>query len=115
MPSSVVVREVGAVTIVDFSGSLVLGESSALLRATLQELINKHRVQIILNLRDVSTIDSSGIGELVGAYAPLKTRGGEMKFLNPRERVHDVLKLTQLSKVFEVYGDEAEALRSFDS
>jgi anti-sigma B factor antagonist len=113
MPSSVALREIGAVTIVDLSGSLILGESTALLRATIQELLDKRRIQIILNFSDVSAIDSAGIGELVGAYAPVKTRGGEMKFLNPRERVYDVLKLTQLSKVFEVYTDEALALRSF--
>jgi len=114
MPSSVAVREIGAVTIVDLSGSLILGESSALLRTTIQELINKQRIRIILNFRDVSAIDSAGIGELVGAYTPLKTRGGEMKFLNPGQRVYDMLKLTQLSTVFEVYMDEAVAVRSFD-
>jgi anti-sigma B factor antagonist len=113
MPSRVALREIGTVTIVDFTGSLVLGESSALLRATIQELISKHRIHIILNFREVSEIDSAGIGELVGAYAPLKTRGGEMKFLNPGQRVQDMLKLTQLSKVFEVYMDEAVALGSF--
>jgi anti-sigma B factor antagonist len=114
MPSSVAFRELGAVTIVDLSGSFVLGESSALLRATIQELMNKHRIQIILNFRDVTAIDSAGIGALVGVYTPLKTRGGEMKVLNPRQRVYDLLKLTQLSKVFEVYMDEALALRSFE-
>ena len=87
MPSRVALREIGTVTIVDFTGSLVLGESSALLRATIQELISKHRIHIILNFREVSEIDSAGIGELVGTYAPLKTRGGEMKFLNPGQRV----------------------------
>jgi len=113
MASNVTLREIGAVTIVDLSGSLILGETTALLRATIQELLNKRRIRIILNFSDVSAIDSAGIGELVGAYAPVKTRGGEMKILNPRERVYDVLKLTQLSKVFEVYTDEALALRSF--
>jgi len=113
MPSSVAIREIGAVTIVDLSGALILGESSALLRTTIQELINKQRVQIILNFSDVSAIDSAGIAELVGAYTPLKTRGGEMKFLNPRQRVYDMLNLTKLSTVFEVYMDEAVALRSF--
>ena len=114
MPSNIAVRELGAVTIVDLSGSLVFGESSALLRATIQELMNKQRVQIILNFSDVSAIDSAGIGALVGIYAPLKTRGGEMKVLNPRQRIYDLLKLTQLSKVFEVYMDETLALRSFE-
>jgi anti-sigma B factor antagonist len=114
MSPSVAVRECGAVSIVDLSGALILGEASALLRATIQELIDKRRVRIILNFRDVSAIDSSGIGELVGAYTPIKTRGGEMKFLNPQERVYEMLKLTKLSTVFEVYMDEAVALRSFD-
>jgi anti-sigma B factor antagonist len=103
----------GSVTIVDLRGDFVLGESSALLRATIQDLMDRHRLQIILNFRDVNIIDSAGIGALVGSYSPLKTRGGEMKVLNPRQRVYDLLKLTQLSKVFEVYMDEALAIRSF--
>ena len=105
-------REIGSVTVVDLSGELVLGQSSAL-RVALRQLKDNGRNKIILNLGNVKAIDSSGVGELAGAYTPVKTRGGEMKLLNPTKKVDDMLKLTQLSRVFEVYTDEAVALGSF--
>jgi len=105
-------REIGSVTIVDLSGELVLGQSGAL-RVALGQLMDNRRTKIILNLANVKAIDSSGIGELAGAYTPVRTRGGEMKLLNPTKKVDDMLKLTQLSRVFEVYTDEASALRGF--
>jgi anti-sigma B factor antagonist len=61
----------------------------------------------------VNSIDSAGVGELAGAYVPVKSKGGELKFLNPTKKVHDMLKITQLDKVFEVYADEQVAIRSF--
>ena len=105
-------REICSVTVVDLSGELVLGQSSAL-RVALRQLMDNGRNKIILNLGNVKAIDSSGVGELAGAYSPVKTRGGEMKLLNPTKKVDDMLKLTQLSRVFEVYTDEAVALGSF--
>jgi anti-sigma B factor antagonist len=98
---------------VDLSGLIGLGESSALLGKAIRELTNNDRAKIILNLRDVSSIDSAGIGELVRAYTLVKTRGGEMKLLNPTKKIHDLLDITRLLRVIEVLTDEDLALRSF--
>jgi anti-sigma B factor antagonist len=115
MPSSkATVREVGAVTIVDFSGELTIGKPSAVLREAIDDLIRKHRSKIILNFRGVIAIDSAGVGELVAAYTALKNTEGRLKLLNPPKKICDMLELTQLSKVMEVYTQEESALRSFD-
>src|SRR5215469_898611 len=106
-------REVGAVTIVDLSGFLMLGESSAVLRQWISELVAKNRSRIILNFRDVTEIDSAGVGELVAAYTTIKAREGRLKLLNPPKKICDMLDLTRLSKVLEVYTQEESALRSF--
>ena len=115
MPSSkATFREIGPVTIVDLSGMFMLGESSAVLRKAILDLIGKRQRKIILNFRDVSSIDSAGVGELVAAYTEIRRIEGRVKLLNPPKKVCDMLELTQLSKVFQVYADEPSALRSFD-
>lgn len=115
MPSSkATYREVEAVTIVDLSGMFMLGESSAVLRKAILDLTGKRKGKIILNFRDVTSIDSAGVGELVAAYAEIKRIEGRVRLLNPPKKVCDMLELTQLSKVFQVYADEPSALRSFD-
>ena len=106
-------REIGGVTIVDLNGPIALGESSALFGKTIRELTHNDRTKIILNLRDVSTIDSAGIGELVRAYILVKSRGGEMRLLNPTKKVSDLHDLTRLLRLIEVFTGEALALRSF--
>ena len=115
MPSSkATFREIGPVTIVDLSGMFMLGESSAVLRNAIRELISKRQSKIILNFRDVASIDSAGVGELVAAYTEIRRIEGRVRLLNPPKKVCDILELTQLSKVFQVYADEPSALRSFD-
>jgi len=115
MPSSKAsFREIGPVTIVDLSGMFMLGESSAVLRKAILELIGKRQSKIILNFRDVTSIDSAGVGELVAAYTEIRRIEGRVRLLNPPKKVCDMLELTQLSKVFQVYADEPSALRSFD-
>jgi anti-sigma B factor antagonist len=106
-------REIGSVTILDLSGPIALGESSALFGKAIRELTSNDRTKIILNLRDVSSVDSAGIGELVRAYILVKTRTGEMKLLNPTKKVYDLLDITRLLRVLDVFTDEALALRSF--
>jgi anti-sigma B factor antagonist len=114
MPSlKTTVREIGRVTILDLSGPISLGESSALFGKTIRELTHNDRTKIILNLRDVSSIDSAGIGELVRAYILVKSRTGEMKLLNPTTKVRDLLDITRLLRVIELFTDEALALQSF--
>lgn len=108
------IREVDAITIVDLSGRISLGEGSALLRKTVRDLLDNGQVKILLNLGDVNYIDSSGIGELVSGFTAVRSRSGELKLLNLTKKVHDLLQITKLFTVFEVYSDEGTAVRSFD-
>ena len=115
MPSSkATFREVGSVTIVDLSGMFMLGQSSAVLRQAILDLTAKRQSKIVLNFRDVTSIDSAGVGELVAAYAEIKRIEGRVRLLNPPKKVCDMLELTQLTKIFQVYADEPSALCSFD-
>ena len=106
-------RLVDGVTIVDLSGRITLGEASSTLRETVRDLISKGQKNILLNLGDVTYIDSSGIGELVSAYTTVRNQGGELKLLNLTKKVHDLLQITKLYTVFDVRDDEAGAIRSF--
>jgi anti-sigma B factor antagonist len=106
-------RDIGEATVIDVSGRITLGEGSAMLREMVKELVGKDRKRIILNLGDVSYIDSSGIGELVSGFQTVRTNGGELKLLNLTKKVHDLLQITKLYTVFDVYTDEDAALSSF--
>ena len=106
-------RQVDGVTVVDLSGRITLGEGSVVLRDTVRDLISKGDKRILLNLGDVTYIDSSGIGELVSAFTTVRNQGGELKLLKLTKKVHDLLQITKLYTVFEVHNDEAAALRSF--
>jgi anti-sigma B factor antagonist len=107
------IREVDEITIVDLSGRISLGEGSALLRKTVRDLLENGQTKILLNLGDVNYIDSSGIGELVSGFTAVRSRNGELKLLNLTKKVHDLLQITKLFTVFDVYSDEATAVRSF--
>jgi anti-sigma B factor antagonist len=106
-------RQVGDVTIVDVSGRITLGEGSSALRDLLRELIGKANKKILLNLGEVTYIDSSGIGELVSGYTTVSNQGGTLKLLSLTKRVQDLLQITKLYTVFDVHEDEAHAIRSF--
>jgi anti-sigma B factor antagonist len=106
-------RDSGAVTVVDFGGRIVLGDGSALLRKTVRQLLDDKRTKILINLADVNYIDSSGIGELVQAYTSVKKSGGELKLLHLTKKVKDLLQITKLYTVFDVYSDEGTAVGSF--
>ena len=106
-------RQVEGVTIVDMNGRITLGEGSVVLRDTVRNLLTEDRKKILLNLADVTYIDSSGIGELVSAYTNVKNQGGDLKLLNLTKKVHDLLQITKLYTVFEIADDEAQAIRSF--
>jgi anti-sigma B factor antagonist len=106
-------REVRGVAVVDLSGRITLGEGSAMLRELVRDLLNKGQARIVLNLGDVSYIDSSGIGELVSGFTTVKNHGGELKLLNLTKKVHDLLQITKLYTVFDVHSDEQSVLSSF--
>ncbi len=107
------VRRVNDVAIVDLAGRITLGEGSGLLRNTIKDLLNSGQKNILVNLKDVSYIDSAGLGELVGAYASVTNASGNIKLLHPQSKVHDLLQVTKLYTVFVAFDDEQEALRSF--
>ena len=106
-------RQVDGVTILDMSGRITLGEGSVQLRDAVRDLLGKGQKHILLNLGDVTYIDSSGIGELVSAFTTVKNQGGELKLLNLTRKVHDLLQITKLYTVFDVKDDEASAVKSF--
>jgi len=106
-------RQVGDVTVVDVAGRITLGEGSSALRDTLRELVGKGQKKILLNLGEVSYIDSSGIGELVSGFTTVTNSGGQLKLLGLNKRVKDLLQITKLYTVFDVHEEEAAAVRSF--
>jgi len=106
-------RQVGDITVVDVSGRITLGEGSSALRDVLRDLLANGKKKILLNLSEVSYIDSSGIGELVSGFTSVSNQGGTLKLLGLTKRVKDLLQITKLYTVFDVHEDEAHAIRSF--
>jgi anti-sigma B factor antagonist len=106
-------RQVNGVTVVDVSGRITLGEGSSTLRETVRDLLNRGQKKILLNLGDVTYIDSSGIGELVSGFTTVTNQGGQLKLLSLTKKVHDLLQITKLYTVFDVHDDETAAVGSF--
>jgi len=106
-------RQVDGITIVDLSGRITLGEGSVVLRDTIRDVVSQGNKKILLNLGDVTYIDSSGIGELVSAFTSVRNQGGELKLLNLTKKVHDLLQITKLYTVFDIKDDEATAVGAF--
>ena len=107
------IRQVDGVTIVDCSGRITLGEGSVILRDAVRDLLAKNQKKILLNLGEVTYIDSSGIGELVSAFTTVRNQSGDLKLLNLTKKVHDLLQITKLYTVFDVKDDEAVAIKAF--
>ncbi|MGH9487357.1 MAG: STAS domain-containing protein [Terriglobales bacterium] len=106
-------RRVDSVAVVDLGGRITLGEGATQLRETIRELLAKGDKQILLNLGEVSYIDSSGLGELVGGFSLVRKQGGDLKLLKLTRKVHDLLQITKLYTVFDVQDDEAQAIAAF--
>ena len=106
-------RQVDGITVVDVSGRITLGEETQLLRETVQRLLAGGEKEILLNLAEVSFIDSAGLGELVSAFTSVRNRGGDLKLLQLTRRVNDLLQITKLYTVFDISDDEAAAIQSF--
>ena len=113
MSMKATIRQVDSVMVIDVSGRITLGEGCAQLRELIRDQLGKGNKQILLNLADVTYIDSSGIGELVSAYTAVSNQGGQLKLLNLTKKVHDLLQITKLYTVFDVHDDEAKAIGSF--
>ncbi len=106
-------RQVGDVTVVDAVGRITLGDGATTFRDTIRDLANGGNKKLLLNLAEVSYIDSSGIGEMVSGFTTVTNQGGQVKLLNLTKRVKDLLQITKLYTVFEVFDDEAHGVRSF--
>jgi len=106
-------RKVGDVTVLDCSGKITLGEGTMTVRNTVREILKNGGKKIILNLGDVNYIDSSGIGELVSSYTTVTSGGGQLKLLNLTKKIQELLAITKLLTVFQVYNDERAAVSSF--
>jgi anti-sigma B factor antagonist len=107
------IRQVDSVIVIDVSGRITLGEGCAQLRELIRDQLSKGNKQILLNLANVTYIDSSGIGELVSAFTAVSNQGGQLKLLNLTKKVHDLLQITKLYTVFDIHDDEAKAIASF--
>ena len=112
MNFSATIRQAGQVSVVEVSGNLTSLESGALSNSIAQ-LLKEGRKQILLNLRGLTYLDSSGIGDLVRTYMSVIKRGGEMKVVGLTDKVEEILKITQLYQVFQEFQDERSALQSF--
>ncbi len=107
-------RQAGDVAVLDMDGKITIGEGSVALRTTVRRLLEEGKKKILLNLAGVGYIDSSGIGELVSSYTTIgKEEGGQLKLLNLTQKLQDLLAITKLLTVFDVYESESEALNSF--
>jgi anti-sigma B factor antagonist len=106
-------RQVGDVTVVDAAGRITLGEGASTFRDKIRDLATGGSKKLLLNLAEISYIDSSGIGELVSGFTTVTNQGGSVKLLNLTKRVQDLLQITKLYTVFEVFDDETKAVRSF--
>ncbi|OLT26127.1 anti-anti-sigma factor [Nocardiopsis sp. CNR-923] len=106
-------RAADGVSILDLAGKLYIGVGDLKLRETVRDLLATGENRVLLNMAAVSSIDSSGVGELVSAYTTVSNQGGQLKLVNLPPKLHEVLLITRLAGIFEIYDDEAEAVDSF--
>ena len=107
-------RQAGDITILDMSGKVTIGEGSVALRTTIRRLLGEGKKKILLNLGQVGYVDSSGIGELVSSFTAVNKEGGTLKLLNLTQKIQDLLAITKLLTVFDVYDSESEGLSSYN-
>src|SRR5262249_45136628 len=106
-------RTVGDVTILDCSGKITLGEGTMAVRNSVREALKNGQKKILLNLGDVNYIDSSGIGKLVSSFTTVSNQGGSLKLLNLTKKIQELLAITKLLTVFQVFDSEQAAVASF--
>jgi len=107
------IRDVGGVRVLDLEGKITIGSGDVELRKSVEDAVTTGHNSILLNLEKVTHIDSSGIGEMVGCFTTMARKGGKMKLLNLTPKINDILQVTQLITVFDVFDSEPEALQSF--
>ena len=106
-------RQVGDVTVLDLWGQITIGDESETLRATIKNLSENGRTRVLLHMGGVHQVDSSGLGSLVAAYTGLQKCGGDLRLVQLSKRLEDLMVITKLVTVFDIYTDEAVALESF--
>jgi anti-sigma B factor antagonist len=106
-------RRLDGVVIMDLTGRITIGEGTVVLRKRIQELLDQDEKQLLLNLADVDYIDSSGLGEVVRAYTTVRNAGGNLKLLSLTAKVRDLMQITKLLTVLDVFERESEALKSY--
>jgi anti-sigma B factor antagonist len=106
-------RTIGDIRILDCSGKITLGEGTMAVRNTVRDILKDNGKKIILNLANVNYIDSSGIGELVSTYTTVTNNGGQLKLLSLTKKIHELLQITKLLTVFQVFDSESAAIASF--
>ncbi len=106
-------RKNGGVTILDIDGKILLGEGDVQLKRKIDELLEKNETNLLVNLAQVPYMDSGGLGEIVRSYTTVKRAGGNLKLLNTTSRISDLLTITKLITVFDIFEDEAAAVASF--
>ena len=106
-------RHDGKVTVLNLSGKITLGEGDLLLKDKLHSLLNQGRKDVLLNLAQVSYVDSAGLGAIVAAYTTMTREGGSLKLANVTKKLQDLLSITKLLTVFDTFDSEDEALRSY--
>lgn len=108
-------RKVGNVTVLDLKGRVRIGGTTVALHRTIRSLIQEKKILILLNLAEVIHIDSGGLGELIASHISLRNKGGEIKLLRLTESVRELMSVTKILPVFDVYESESEAVDSFGS
>ena len=106
-------RKSGDVTILDVEGKILLGEDDVQLKRKINELIEHSKTKLLLNLANIPYMDSNGLSEIVRSYTTVKRAGGDLKLLNATKRISDLLTITKLITVFEIFEDEAAAVKSY--
>jgi anti-sigma B factor antagonist len=107
-------RQSGSVTVIDLSGKITLGEDGNLLKDKLHSLLHQGKKSILLNLGQVSYVDSAGLGALVSAYTTVTREGGSLKLVNVTKKLQDLLSITKLLTVFDTYDSEDQAVKSYN-
>ena len=107
------VRESAEVIILDISGRIVLGDGSKDLSGKIAELLSEGHNKILVNLAEVTYVDSSGLGEVVSSYGSVTKAGGKLKLFNIQPRIAELLRMTKLHTLFECFSDESQAVASF--
>ena len=110
----VIERRIGDVTILQLIGRLELETGDLILRDTINRLVEDGQVKLVLDMKEVTRLDSAGIGMLVSKYLTVRRAGGTIKLLHPTERTDHLMDITKLTTVFQVFDDEASAVKSFD-